>query len=137
MQANRALFPVLAFGGLMLAGACGSNPTGSSGNNSNPSHRDAGSAGSDSGDAIVGGDDSGSIFVSNLGDGGVMTTTLPRCITATQQCVKTCSGGGETTLTGTVYDPAGKNPLYGIVVYVPSQPPAPISTGASCYSCNS
>ena len=121
------LYPLLSFGALLLAGACGSS-IGPDGNQT--------SHGPDGG--VVGpGGDSGAIFVTPLNDSGETTATLPRCITATQQCVNACPGGGETTVTGTVYDPAEKNPLYGIVVYVPSTPPAPISTGASCYSCNS
>jgi hypothetical protein len=67
-------------------------------------------------------------------DGGIVY--LPRCIVATNQCVATCSGGTSTSISGTVYDPAGKNPLYGIVVYVPSVPPGPLPQGAGCYSCS-
>jgi hypothetical protein len=43
-----------------------------------------------------------------------------------------------TTLTGTVLDPAGKNPLANVVVYVPEDPAhiAPIATGtSSCHTC--
>jgi hypothetical protein len=46
-----------------------------------------------------------------------------------------CAGGGKTTITGTVYDPAGRNPLYGVAVYVPYRPPSAIAVGASCAPC--
>ena len=54
--------------------------------------------------------------------------------------VPTCSNGAHTTLSGTVYDPAGKNPLYNVVVFVPNDPAgklAPIKTGTnSCNTCD-
>ncbi len=40
-----------------------------------------------------------------------------------------------TTISGTVYDPAGKRPVYGAVAYVPSTTPEPVVRGAACYSC--
>jgi hypothetical protein len=43
---------------------------------------------------------------------------------------------GSTSITGTVYDPAGKVPLYNVIVYVPDGPLAKIATGASCDSCS-
>ncbi|MGO8998709.1 MAG: carboxypeptidase regulatory-like domain-containing protein [Polyangiaceae bacterium] len=60
------------------------------------------------------------------GDGGSGSPTTP-----------SCAGGGSTTISGTVYDPAQKNPLYGVVVYVPGSTPAPLPSGASCDSCDS
>jgi hypothetical protein len=42
---------------------------------------------------------------------------------------------GSTTLSGIVYDPAGKNPLYDVVVYVPAGTPAALPQGATCDSC--
>jgi hypothetical protein len=50
---------------------------------------------------------------------------------------KVCAAGQRTTLRGRVYDPAGKVPLYNVVVYVPNAPLDPINTGPSCERCDS
>ncbi len=91
----------------------------------------------DAGDGGVHFGDAGPTFVTH-GDGGASgTPPPPQCIMATNQCVSTtCATGSATSISGTVYDPAGNNPLYGIVVYVPSTPPEAITPGASCLSCS-
>ena len=47
-----------------------------------------------------------------------------------------CANGGKTTLSGTVYDPGGRNPIYNVIVYVPNSNLAPITEGLSCDQCN-
>lgn len=48
-----------------------------------------------------------------------------------------CEGGGKTTVSGVVYDPAGKVPVYNATVYIPNAPLADIPTGASsCDRCD-
>lgn len=47
-----------------------------------------------------------------------------------------CPAGQTTSLSGTVYDPAGAVPLYNVVAFVPGEALGPISTGASCQTCD-
>jgi hypothetical protein len=52
--------------------------------------------------------------------------------------IHSCPSGSNpssTSISGTIYDPAGKNPLYDVVAYIPNKPPDAITPGASCYSC--
>ncbi len=49
-----------------------------------------------------------------------------------------CGAGPKTTITGQVLDPAGKNPIYNAIVYIPQDPSAPLpplGTGVSCDKC--
>jgi hypothetical protein len=53
------------------------------------------------------------------------------------QClVAKCDGGASTTLTGTVYDPAGLNPIYNATVYVPNAPLPPFPNGVGVETCS-
>jgi hypothetical protein len=68
------------------------------------------------------------------GSGGTGGST---CTGTGLECqIHSCPGSLSTTITGTIYDPAGKNPLYGVVAYVPNTKPAPLIHGTTCYSCS-
>ncbi|HRC57020.1 MAG TPA: carboxypeptidase-like regulatory domain-containing protein [Kofleriaceae bacterium] len=46
-----------------------------------------------------------------------------------------CTGGGTTSISGTVFAPNGTLPIYNATVYVPLRPLDPIVSGASCDRC--
>jgi hypothetical protein len=49
--------------------------------------------------------------------------------------VPACTGAPTTSITGKVYDPAGKVPLYNVMVYVPNAPVPAFTEGAACDRC--
>ena len=78
-------------------------------------------AGADAPDSV---DGNLSFPETSTGDGGPCTNL---------QCdIPSC----PTTVSGTVFDPAGKVPLYDVAVYIPNAPIDPISTGIDVTKCD-
>ena len=137
VRVREILMLATAVGALVLVSATGG--CGSSGNQS-------GAAAQGAGDASVGGDDAGS---SSGGSGGsssgggmvfvppVVEASAPPGCTGLQCSVP---AGCTTTLSGTVYDPAGANPLPNVVIFIPTDPTgtlSPIKQGTnSCNTCD-
>lgn len=64
-------------------------------------------------------------------------TTGPSSACVNLQCQqRACANGATTSVSGIVYDPAGRNPLYNVAVFVPNKQPAPFTYGASCDRCD-
>ncbi|MBX3125110.1 MAG: carboxypeptidase regulatory-like domain-containing protein [Polyangiaceae bacterium] len=92
------------------------------------------------GDSSLGG--TGNAAASGGNEGGIIidvnVEATPPC--KGLQCdIPSCSGGGTTTISGTVYAPNGTLPLYNAIVYIPlfrDEPLDPITLGASCDKCN-
>jgi hypothetical protein len=106
----------LAFGlvGIGLVVACGS------------------SSSREFGDPDAGGDEDGGASSSGFVKGD--SSTAPPCVGLACKQVA-CGGGATTSVSGVVWDPAGKNPVYNVVVYVPNAPLDEIKHGPVCDSC--
>jgi hypothetical protein len=130
----------------LVVGAYGCSSTrGPSGfDNPGSSSSGGGSGGSSSGSSggnvgpIDGGGPNG-----NFGDASYMPPAQEAGIGCTNlQCdVHSCSNGGSTTISGKVMDPAGHNPLYNVVVFIPNSQggvlqPIPIGVNSSSCSCD-
>jgi hypothetical protein len=120
-----AFVAAVALAGLALAptSGCSSKSNGSS------------AGGDDAGEGLNGSSGGTMSFGGNEDAGGISKT----CPGGTNfQCQKVvCPGGGTTSLSGIVYDPAGKIPLFNVSVYVPNITPGPLPQGASCADCSS
>ncbi len=91
------------------------------------------SGGSDVG-LVTSGDAPGFVVDSGPGTSMPIPTDTGPC-TGIACNVTACSGGGHTTISGTVYAPNGTLPLYNVIVYVPNQPLDPLPKGVSCDHC--
>ncbi len=123
---------------LSLSGGCGSNKSADQFRVGDDETPDAGSTQQ--------GDDAAPGTISTGGPGGPIFTApsgsaAAACpANAPLSCfVSKCGNGGHTTLTGKVYDPAGKVPLYNVIVFVPNDPSSlPVITPgtSSCNTCD-
>ena len=105
-----------------------------------PAGNDSKVTGSGSGGSAAGGSGSGPGKGSGAGTKGIdigMIAPDPTdgpCM-GLECAVPVCAGGGDTTITGKVYAPDGKLPLYNVLVYVPNGDVPPLAEGAACDRC--
>jgi hypothetical protein len=70
-------------------------------------------------------------------DSNLVSDSAGPCTNLQCQQVVCASNLPDTTVSGFVLDPAGKNPLYDVIVYVPNAPVQPFSPDVACDQCGS
>src|SRR5579859_2855652 len=111
-------------------GACGGGQDASS-SGGGPGGAGAGGANGGGADGGVPGSFGSSSGSGYHGDGGPCRNL--QC--AQIDCTSQGKAPDATTLSGVVYDPAGHNPVYDAIVYVPNEPVKPFADGAVCDRC--
>ncbi len=133
-MSQRKLAVFVAFLGLMIAGLATSGGCGGGGQSStyNPGGSSGASSGGTSSGAganiTIGGDGGGGAF-------GQMST----CVNGQGFACKvdtSCPATSKTSLTGKVYDPAGRNPLYDVIVFIPNDPTTLPAIEPGTHTCN-
>src|SRR6185312_1534329 len=90
-------------------------------------------SGADASSDASAGDDGSAMFGVGDDDAAIQLT----CDSPGVQCSWHCDAGATTSLTGHVFDPAGKHPLPNALVYIPNAVPPPITPGTSlCTPCS-
>ncbi|MGK3991048.1 carboxypeptidase regulatory-like domain-containing protein [Sorangium sp. So ce136] len=124
----RWLLAAAAMAPAVIAGCSCGDSGGTSANASGSGSGGAGAGAHQSAGSGLGGDP----FIAGSGGSGVGSGGCEGL-----ECQQVaCEGGGKTTVSGTVYEPAGNIPLYNVMVYVPNRELAPITDGATCDRCD-
>src|SRR5580692_1226586 len=124
--------PLSMFASVLLGGALVLNfgsTSGCGGSNGNGDKNGSSSGGSGSGGS------SGGLFGDDEGGTSSGGTVGAQCPSGTQ-CNVSCGSGATTSISGIVTDPAGKNPLFDIEVYVPGAPLQPLTAGVGSDACD-
>jgi hypothetical protein len=124
---------------VMLATGCGSashstfDGTGGGGTSgTSGTQGTAGTGGSASGTTASGGYNLGG----GTGAGSPLSSSGIGNDASVGSTASNCPGGQDTTISGVVYDPAAKNPLWNITVFIPASPLPTLPKGASCAACS-
>ncbi len=146
MRLRQPIFAILALVAAALCASPGCDSSGSDGSAASPSlGTDFGGVPRGAADASV----SDAQCPGLLAPATAFGSSCPYVEDAgTQPCVglgcsvdRNCDTGGGTTVSGTVYDPAGRNPLPNVFVYIPSDPlgglPSIPSGTPACGTCTS